>query len=97
MTSITEQEDEARTNRLALQTHRVANGGLESAIGRTGGVLTGFSAKMSGEDVLLTLRITMPSGKMIAWVGGETLGSALRKAFREGNRDGLNLREDKWD
>lgn len=96
MTSRVEQDAEVRRTRRALTLWGVSSGGLEAAVARAGGELTGFSAKMSGADVLITLRAVFPGGKQIAFAGGETLASALTKAAREASSDDLRWREDKW-
>lgn len=96
MTSESERAAEKAQAKRALTLYRVADGGLERAVQRAGGELTGFSAKMSGADVLLTLRVVMPAGPMIAWVGGETLASALTKAARQAGGDELKFKPDEW-
>lgn len=97
MTTSLEVEAEVRQQARALRLFRILDGGLEAAVGRAGGELTGFSAKMSGVDTLLTLRAVFPGGKMIAFAGGLTLGAALEKAYREAKTDALRWRPDKWD
>lgn len=87
---------EARQSKRALHLYRVCDGGLEAAVARAGGELAGFSAKMSGEDVLVTLRADFPAGRMVSFAGGETLGNSLVKAYREARSDSLKWRADKW-
>ena len=96
MTSIDESEHAVRESRRAMRLLRNCEGGLESAVERAGGELAGFSAKMSGYDVLLTLRADFPGGRMIAWCGSSTLATAVDKATREASSDGLRWRPDKW-
>ena len=91
-----EQKIELRRKRLDKQTLSAVNGGLEDAIGRAGGVLVGLSVKLDEYECLVTLRAVFPAGSQVAFVGGEDLGSALRKAVREGKADALGWREDKW-
>lgn len=96
MSSRLDAEYEEKQARQALRLLRVCSGGLNSAIGRAGGELTGFSAKMSGADVLLTVRAELPGGRKIAFVGGSDLAGALLKAYREASADELRWREDRW-
>jgi len=72
------------------------DGGLVDAIGRAGGVLTGFSVKLNEYDVFMTLRVHMPAGPMIAFVGAETLSGVFLKATREALSDVLKFRVDKY-
>jgi hypothetical protein len=97
MTSALDASVEEKRAKQRLYVGKVCEGGLESAVSRMGGELRGFSVKMSGVDVLVTLRADFPAGRMIAFVGGSTLGNALAKAFRDGHSDALRWRVDKWD
>lgn len=97
MSSVEHIEKEKRDGRRSLRLLRLCEGGLESAVERAGGELLGFSAKMSGYDVLLTIRAEFPGGRMIAWAGSSTLAAAIDKAAREASSDSLRWRPDKWE
>ncbi len=96
MTSIEEAERDQREMRRAMRLLRLCEGGLQAAVARAGGDLAGFSVKLSGYDVLLTLRADFPGGRMISWCGGSTLAHAIDKASREAKSDNLRWRKDKW-
>lgn len=88
-------EDAARDRR-ARRLARITEGGLVDAVSRAGGQLLGFSAKYSNGEVLVTLRAVLPAGRMISFVGSETLGGCLLKAYRDANNDKLAWREDRY-
>lgn len=69
---------------------------LVGAVAHSGGVLEGFSAKLSGGDCLLVLRVVLAGKKQITFVGAETLGDALLKAVRLGERDKLKYKPDRF-
>lgn len=75
---------------------RLADYGLVDAVSRAGGQLLGLSVKFGNGDVLVTLRVLMPKGRVIAFVGAETLGAALIKAARQANNDGLKWKDDRY-
>lgn len=92
------QTDAARRafDRRAARLARVVDFGLIDAVSRAGGQLLGLSVKYSNGEVLVTLRTLMPSGRMICFVGGETLGACILKAARDANNDNLRWREDRY-
>jgi hypothetical protein len=96
MTSISDSDREQKQMKRAMRLLRLCEGGLESAVERAGGNLAGFSVKLSGYDVLLTLRADFPGGRMISWCGSSTLAHAIDKATREASADKLRWRPDKW-
>ncbi len=96
MTRSFETEEEKRIELKARRLLAVCSSGLMAAIGRAGGTLTGFSAKMSGADVLLTVRAEFPGGPMVCFCGGETLANALLKAAREAQGDALRWKVDQY-
>lgn len=71
-------------------------GGLEDAVGHAGGELRGFSVKLSGEDVLCTLRARFPADDMIAFVGAADIAGVLVKAARDARSDRLRWRSDAY-
>jgi hypothetical protein len=75
---------------------KVVDGGLVEGVSRAGGELLGFSVKLSPYDVLITLRAEFPGGRMVGFIGGETLSGALVKAQREAASDAIKWREDRW-
>jgi hypothetical protein len=91
-----EAKEEERRRRERDATLYAVYGGLEDAVGRAGGVLRGFSVKLAEGDCLLTLRVEMPGGVFVAFVGHEDLSAALRKAVDQANRDELRLKEDRY-
>lgn len=87
---------EARIERDGRSLYNTCTGTLEHTVESTFGILTGFSAKMSGADVLLTLRATADGKRWVSFVGAETLANALLKATREARSGKLNWRPDRW-
>jgi hypothetical protein len=71
-------------------------GGLEAAVVRAGGELTGFNVRLGEGDVLAVLKAVFPGGAMVGFVGAESLADVLRKATREAGRDMVKWRPDKW-
>lgn len=69
---------------------------LEGAVGHSGGVLNGLSVKFSEVDCLMTLRATLPKGRMVSFVGAATLADCFRRAVNDAYRDNLRWREDKY-
>jgi hypothetical protein len=92
-----EQQSEERTHREMVETYLACVGGLESALARSGAELLGFSARGSGGEYLITLRVFLAGRKQIAFVGSETLSGCLRKAVREAKRDKLTYRADRFE
>lgn len=91
-----EQRTEERQSRRERQIVRAIEFELEKAVGATGRLLTGFSAKGISGDCLLVLRAEADGHAEVAFVGGEDLGAALAKAVREGFRNGLRWRPDRY-
>lgn len=91
-----EQKMEERVRRERSQLLLAVYGGLADAVERSGGILCGFSAKMSDYDCLIVLRADFPGGRMVAFVGAADLATALIKATREGKSDQLRWKPDKW-
>lgn len=87
---------EKRFERERAEVYRAVCGGLDSGVSESGGVLQGLSAKLGEHDCLLTLRAEFPTGRMVAFIGGEDLGSCLRKAQREAAADGLRWKADRY-
>lgn len=85
-----------RVERERTQSLLAIYGGLQSAVGRQGAVLTGLSLKLSEFDTLLTLRGDFPAGSMISFVAAEDIPGVLCKAVREANADKLTWREDNY-
>lgn len=96
MTSAIDTAEEQRRIKRAILVCRVADGGLADAVKQAGGYLQGFSMKLSGADCLMTMRITMPAGPMVSFVGSETIAGCLLKAYREARSDDLKFKPDQW-
>ena len=84
----------AESRRMLLE--KATSGGLEAAVERAGGQLTGVSIKLNSYDVLVTLRARFPGGRMVGFVGSTDLGTALIKAMKKAGRDEVKWRKDKW-
>lgn len=69
---------------------------LSKAVEYAGGVLVGYSVRCGDGDSLVTLRVTLAGRKQVAFVGAETPADAIRKAVREGFKDKLAWRKDKY-
>lgn len=96
MTRSNEVSVEEKSERRDLAVARAVQGGLDNAVGRAGGALLGFTAKLDGYDCLLVLKAEFPAGRMVAFVGSESLGGAFLKAVREGKSDRLRWRVDRF-
>lgn len=70
--------------------------GLEGAIGHSGGVLTGFSVKLSEWECLMTVRAIRGDVPHVAFVGSDNLINCLLKVERDAATDKLVWREDKY-
>lgn len=71
-------------------------GGLEEAVGRMGGELTGVTFKVGEYDVLGVLKAEFPGGAMVSFVGAASIGAVLHKAMQEGQRDNLTWKTDQY-
>ena len=91
-----EQGLEERTQKRNTNLIRAIEFELEGSIAHSGGILNGFSVKYYEEDVVLTLRATLPAGRRIAHIGSETLADVLIKATRLAYSDALKWKADKW-
>ena len=69
---------------------------LSRAVAHAGGILVGYSIRCGDGDSLITLRASLAGRNQVAFVGAETPADALRKAVREGYKDKLAWREDKY-
>lgn len=96
MTSPKENKMDVAGEKLRLNVGRVIDGGLQAAVRRAGGELTGFSVKCDDFDCLVVLKANFPAGAMVGFVGGETIGGTLLKAAREAKSDGVRWREDRY-
>lgn len=89
-------KDSERAARRHQRIGRAAESGLVSAVSRAGGQLLGLSVKYSNGEVLVTLRALMPAGRMVCFVGAESMGGCLLKATRDANNDKLRWRLDRY-
>lgn len=86
---------QAYANRL-VSAGRASDGGLQKAVEHNGGELLGLSVKFGQADCLVTLRAVFPGGRMVAFVGGDSLMSCLVKVHRDGFDGKLKWRTDKY-
>lgn len=96
MTSPKEHSQAAMAERKRLRGGRILDGGLARAISHAGGELVGFSVKLSQDDCLVVLKADFPGGRMVGFVGGETLIGTLLKATSEAKGDHVRWRADRW-
>lgn len=96
MTINENQKYEAEAQRRRQRAGRCLDGGLENAISRAGGEFHGFSIKIGSVDYLMTLRATFPSGRCVAFVGGDSLLGVITKATNMGTNDALKWRADRY-
>jgi hypothetical protein len=75
---------------------KAVDGGLDAAVSRAGGELTGYSVKFGYEDCLMVLKAVFPAGPMVAFVGAGDASGCYLKATREAGSDSLQWRQDKW-
>lgn len=71
-------------------------GGLEHAVGRSGAEFTGLTAKITPVDCLLVVKGILAGKSQVAFVGSDSLGSALVKAVRLAYADKLVWRVDRY-
>ena len=91
-----EQKSEDRGRAKMVRLKAACDGALTGAVEHSGGILLGMSVKFDPYEVLVTLRAEFPGGRMVAFVGGDSLSSCLLKVVREGRRDGLKWRPDRY-
>ena len=91
-----EQVSEDRDRARMVRVMAACDGALMAAVEHSGGVLLGMSVKFEPYEALITLRAEFPGGRMVAFVGGDSLASCLLKVVREGRRDGLKWRPDRY-
>ena len=96
MTRQLEQSSEDRASRRSKAILQAVEGGLEDALARSGTEYTGFTAKISAVECLLVIKGVLAGRPQVAFVGSATLGDALVKAVRLGNRDELRWKPDKY-
>jgi hypothetical protein len=89
-------EGQAKQGRRLERIGRIAEGGLVERVARAGGELQGLSVKYKDYECLVTLRATMPAGPMVAFIGAETLGGCLLKAYSHAGSDELRWRVDQY-
>jgi hypothetical protein len=82
--------------KLRNQAGRSLEGGLEAAVSRAGGELHGFSIKIGEQDYLMSLRATFPAGRMIAFVGADSMAQCFTKAAYAAGSDTMRWRVDKY-
>lgn len=91
-----EQGGEDRQKRQDSALVRAIQFELQGTVAHNGYELLGFSVRLDEWETLITLRAMTDGGRVVAFVGGETLAGAIVKAVREGKRDKLKWRPDKW-
>lgn len=96
MTRTNEAPAERKAAARLVKMELALSGGLEDAIGHSGGVLLGVSLKISEYDCLMTLRAEFPGGGMVAFVGGSGIKECFLKAMLASRRDLLRWKEDKY-
>lgn len=70
--------------------------GLVAAVERSGAEFYGFAARVNPSECLLTIKVSLAGRRQVAFVGSDTLGSALLKAVRLGNTDKLIYKDDMY-
>lgn len=88
-----EEERQVKRDKAVL---RALHFGLVNAVQQNGTELLGFSVRLDEWDTLITLRAVEDGVRKVAFVGADTLPNAIIKVVREGKRDKLVWREDKW-
>lgn len=96
MSSQLERDQEVRQEERVRKLGRIVDYELEGAVGHAGGLLLGFSVRISPEDCLVTLRAVVAGRNQVAFVGGSTLASALFKATTLARTDKLEWRQSKY-
>lgn len=96
MTRQLEQDAEDRVERENRAILQAVHGGLDEAVHTQGGILLGFSVRLSGGDCLLTLRAEFDGEAMVAFVGSESLAVGLRKSVKQAHTRELNWQEDRY-
>lgn len=91
-----EAELERQSRKRHEQTVQAVYGGLSDAVARAGGVLHGLTFKIRPGDCLLVIKADLPGGAMVAFVGADDVAGCFRKGQRDGQRDELTWRPDKW-
>ena len=96
MTKQVERYQESQSSKLRQAVIEAVFGGLDAAVARAGGELTGFNVKIDSYETLLVIKADFPGGPMVAFCGAGGLAEALAKATKEANGDRLRWRVDKF-
>ncbi len=96
MTRVLEAEAEDRALRQRSMVIKSVYGALEAGVQRAGGELLGFSVSYRVGDVLMTLRVQMPAGRMVGFVGATDLPGVFIKAARETAADQVRWKQDHY-
>ena len=91
-----EQVIEERTKRRSQELVNCVEFGLEEAVHRAGGELTGLAVKFRPGECLIVVKVILAGKPQVAFVGAEDFGSALLKAVREARRDKLRWKVDQY-
>lgn len=96
MTRHLDAEVEERQSRQDAALLKAVHFGLQGAVAHNGYELLGFSVRIDEYECLVTLRAMLEGERVVAFVGAETLAAAFVKVVRDGKRDKLTWRADKW-
>jgi hypothetical protein len=91
-----EQQQEERTQVRHSALIRAMEFELQGVVAAAGGHLTGFSIKIEEYSVLMTLRGVFSDTPMIAFVGADTMPTAICKSVSEVRNNQLSWRKDKY-
>lgn len=69
---------------------------LQGSVAHSGGELKGFNVIIGEEESLVVLKGLVGGVLQVAFVGSETIASAICKAVTMAKQDRLRWKEDKW-
>jgi len=87
-------EKRQQTTRRRLE--QACYGGLEAAVERAGGELTGLAMRTNDGSVLLTLKARFPAGHVVGFVGSDSIAGCLLKAVVDAKRDAVRWKPDQY-
>jgi len=96
MTRQLDLEHEVRETARRDQLIKALEYGIAGAIEHQGATWLGFAIKYSPFDCLMTIKADFDSGRMIAFVGSDTITNCINKAYHDASRNALRWKPDQY-
>jgi hypothetical protein len=96
MTRLLDLEHEVRETSRRDELVKALEFGLAGAIANQGAKLQGFAIKYGDFDCLMTIKADFDSGRMIAFVGSDTIMNCLLRSYHAAARNELRWKADQY-